>query len=73
MTQPLHHYIGRDFCWFAPGRKQHRVRIVMPPEQHGEAWTFEIVTGTRKGERLAIPGNELLPWGRMSTATWDEE
>ena len=73
MTQPLHHYIGRDFCWFAPHRDRYRVRIVMPPTKDGEAWVFEVLTGRRKGERLAIPGTELLPWGRMSTSHWDGE
>ena len=71
MVQPLHYYIGRDFCWFAPHRERHRVRIVMPPEQHGEAWLFEILSGPRKGETLAINGNELLPWGRMATEHWE--
>jgi hypothetical protein len=71
MTHQLHYYVGRDFCWFTAHRERHRVRLVMPPERVGEAWTFEIVTGRRKGERLAIPGNELLPWGRMATEHWE--
>lgn len=73
MTHPLHYYIGRDFCWFVPRREYRRVRIVLPAEQVGIAWVFEIIDGPRAGERVAIPASELQLWDRMGTATMDEE